>query len=167
MSMQRCLLSAAGILVLLSVCQQDASAQTKPLKITGAGTVDAFPGFGVTDFFSSGTATHLGNYTSEGVVGATSPTTFEGTVTFTAANGDRLEFEYSGNVTLNFESEDRVSSSVWDATFTPISGDGRFARVTGGSIQMIARTGAFLLEDTDIPFTWSGSGSLEFAKVKE
>ena len=57
--------------------------------------------------------------------------------------------------------------TVWVAEFTPAAGStGRFADVIGGSFIMTAVTDPFALGDTDIPYTWEGSGTLEFRRGK-
>ena len=87
-------------------------------------------------------------------------------VVFTAANGDELHFDYAGTVELVPLGGD-LFMTVWVAEFTPAAGStGRFANVIGGSFIMTAVTDPFALGDTDIAYTWEGSGTLVFRRGK-
>ena len=113
-------------------------------------------------------------YHAEGLVRLdhfTGPTTAdfssEVPVVFTAANGDELHFDYAGTVELVPLGGD-LFVTVWVAPFTPAAGStGRFADVIGGSFIMTAVTDPFaVLGDTDIAYTWEGSGTLVFRRGK-
>lgn len=158
------------------------SANEKPFKISGGGLAShlPFPGDLEPAFhFADGTATHLGKYHAEGrfrtiqfiYADETKLTaTFESSepVVFTAANGDELHFNYAGVVDLFFLDETTVRT-VFVATFTPTEtgSTGRFEKVTGGSFVMTAISDFFELGSRDIPYTWSGEGTLEFGKKKK
>ena len=161
--------------------------QVLPFKISGGGTVPlGLPVFagGTAPHNATGTATHLGKYTGEGVFEllsidfATFTGTFRGTFEFVAANGDRLAFNYGANnpgtFTLNPTATGEVVA-VFVAEFTPDAAHstGRFAKVTGGSFTMTATSEPFVpvpnAQGFTPPFayTWVGDGTLEFAKGKK
>ena len=85
---------------------------------------------GPNDFVGAGTATYLGRYTEAGHV-AFAPTSdpvvlaVDGSVTYTAANGDELHALLVG--TLN------GATGEIDATATYVGGTGRFAAAAGSS----------------------------------
>jgi hypothetical protein len=80
---------------------------------------------------AEGRATHLGHYSSSAtfVVTFTSPTTavFDGDGAFTAANGDQLDFEYSGDF---FPGPVPGGAGSYEI----VGGTGRFAGATGSGI---------------------------------
>ncbi|MGD8362762.1 MAG: hypothetical protein PVJ04_15145, partial [Gemmatimonadota bacterium] len=90
---------------------------------------------------AAGTATHLGHYSSSAsvVVTFTSPTTavFDGGGTFIAANGDELDFTYTGDFFPG-----PVAGGRGDYEF--VGGTGRFDGATG--------TGLFNSEDGHTTF---------------
>jgi hypothetical protein len=152
-----------------------AHAQVEPFHVSGSGIVDFIP---LAEGLSAphdadGTATHLGRYHAEGLVRLdhfTGPTTADFSsavpVVFTAANGDELHFDYAGTVELVPLGGD-LFMTVWVAEFTPAAGSkGRFADVIGGSFIMTAVTDPFAPGDTDIAYTWEGSGTLVFRRGK-
>jgi hypothetical protein len=176
---------ALAALVVLAV-GSTTQAQTKPFKVTGAGIVDYVPVTpGVPVFhWAVGEATDLGRYYGEGKVQLdefTGPTTadFSSAVpfVFTAANGDKLAFTYgdtengaaqAGHVEL-VPVEGGEFVAVWLAEFNPVPSlsTGRFAKVVGGSFTMLAITEPFVLGATDpVAYSWSGKGTLTFAKKK-
>jgi hypothetical protein len=171
----------------LALGQGQADAQVKPFKITGSGVapnglslIPGVPG----PHSSTGQATELGNHTGAGfftLLDYTSPLTAEfssaPTYVFTAANGDKLVVTYGdvdngaaspGEVTLTPHS-DGSFSAVFVAEFNPVPSQctGRFAKVTGGSWLMIAKSSPFFIDPT-MPFTspftytWEGVGTLTF-----
>jgi subtilisin-like proprotein convertase family protein len=162
-----------------------ADSRVVPFKVSGGGTapqgLPVFPG-GTAPHNATGTATHLGKYSGEGVftlLGFTSATTgtFTGTFVFVAANGDRLAFNYGattpGTFTVTPTGEGKVVVRfVAEFTPDPAQSTGRFAKVTGGSFTMIATTEPFGLQPNDqgytVPFayTWVGDGWLEFGEKK-
>jgi len=83
-----------------------------------------------TDFIGSGEATHLGHYSEAGTVSFT-PTNdpavlhVEGSIVYTAANGDELHANVSGE--LNAE------TGAVSATISYVGGTGRFSTATGSS----------------------------------
>jgi hypothetical protein len=120
---------------------------------------------------------------SSTILDFTSPLTAEfssaPTYVFAAANGDKLAVTYGdvnngatspGEVTLTPHS-DGSFSAVFVAEFNPVPSlsTGRFAKVTGGSFVMIAKSSPFFLVGTaSTPFlyTWEGEGTIEFRKGK-
>jgi hypothetical protein len=182
--------------VTLAVCtialvfaQNPARAQVKPLIITGAGVapegIALIPGTPA-PHWAVGTATELGKYYGEGffqILDFTSPTTAEFSsapeFVFTAANGDKLAMTYGvvsngahrpGQVTL-YPGADGSLTAVFVAEFNPVPADstGRFAKVTAGSLTMIAISEPFFITGaTTTPFgyAWFGAGTLTFHKGK-
>ena len=150
-------------------------AQVEPFQVSGQGIVDFIPLIPgqAAPHDADGTATHLGRYHAEGLVRLdhfTGPTTADFSsavpVVFTAANGDELHFDYAGTVEL-IPLGGGLFRTVWVAEFTPAAGStGRFAKVVGGSFIMTAVTDPFAPGDTDIPYEWQGSGTLEFRRGK-
>jgi hypothetical protein len=159
--------------------------QVVPFQVTGGGNaprgLPVFAG-GTAPHNATGTATHLGKYTGEGLftlLGFTSATTgtFRGSFVFVAANGDRLAFNYGAATLGTFTVRPARDGKVvvqFVAVFTPVSQEstGRFANVTGGRFTMIATTEPFVLQPDALgytaPFdyTWVGEGWLEFGKGK-
>jgi hypothetical protein len=163
-----------------------------PFKVNGGGTapqgLPVFPG-GTAPHNATGRATLLGNYTSEGVfqlLQFTSPTTgtFQSAApcVFTAANGDKLAFQYGrtdagakspGTFTL-YPAGDGKVIAVFVAEFTPdpAASTGRFTEVTGGSFTMVATSQPFVptpnAQGFTAPFayTWVGEGQLEISEGK-
>ncbi len=142
----------------------------KPFKVSGGGTADFLPLVPGTfsPFNATGTATNLGKYTGEGslqVDAANNTFSSYEPFVFVGANGDELHFTFEGVVELEPITA-TTFRSTWTATFTPVIGEntGKFANVVGGSLTMIAQTGEFELTDPDIPYTWKGTGELEYGK---
>ncbi|MGL4553166.1 MAG: hypothetical protein ACRC33_18530, partial [Gemmataceae bacterium] len=164
---------------------------TRTFQITGGGFVpmglSLNPGVQVPHTITAGTATYLGNHTGAGtfeLIGFTSPTTGDfrsGTpFVFTAANGDKLAFNYGrtdkgaagpGKFTL-YPAADGKVVAVFIAELTPdrAASTGRFAKVTGGSFIMVATSAPFSpvpnAEGFTEPFnySWSGEGTLTFGR---
>lgn len=168
---------------------------TKPFKISGGGdgplgiVFDPMDPEALTFHNATGTATHLGNYTTrdgmfttqtfdlETLVGE-----FEGSVVFVAANGDELKFDYHASADPDSDGTGRFYGAPADENdptntdlivtfiqeFTPVPEEstGRFAKVTGGSFIMIATSEPVAAPYFGVPFayTWVGEGTLEFAK---
>jgi hypothetical protein len=158
-----------------------------PFRIEGGGPapqgLPLFPG-GTAPHSATGRATMLGHYTSQGLfqlLQFTSPTTgtFQSAApdVFTAANGDKLAFQYGrtdagatspGTFTIHPVGDGKVVV-VFVAQFTPdpAASTGRFTHVVGGSFTMIARTEPFNptpnAQGYTMPFTytWEGKGFLD------
>jgi hypothetical protein len=83
-----------------------------------------------TEFVGSGQATHLGHYSEAGTVSFT-PTSdpavlhVEGSIVYTAANGDELHASVSGEL--------NGATGVVAATVSYVGGTGRFTDATGSS----------------------------------
>jgi hypothetical protein len=98
---------------------------------------------------------------------------------FTAANGDELAFTY-GDVGNGAKQPGEVNLcpvgdgsffAIFVAEFNPVPTKctGRFAKVTGGSLIMVAISEPFFLlgtETTPFAYSWQGDGSLTFQKGK-
>jgi hypothetical protein len=178
------------LIALLAVLALDcprAEAQVKPFKVRGAGNGPEGLSVigGISPYFMTGNATHLGKYSGLGIAQVTGmdaiPTdpnavftgTFTGGYVFVAANGDKLVCEHPGTFAVYFDGQSGFFA-IFDANFSPTSltigsttyvSTGRFAGV-GGSFRMIAVTESFTIEPTGstTPFdlVWQGEGSLIF-----
>ncbi len=179
------LLPLAALVAVLTLAG-NAQAQVKPLKITGGGPApDGISPFGSdSPHLATGNATLLGKYSGNGIFNSLSfdpetlSGTFEGYFTFVAANGDKLAMTYGdtdngaeqvGTYQLYPVGGGNVVA-VFLAEFNPILSQctGRFAKVTAGSLIMLAVSEPFPLvldaEGYSPPFDyeWAGQGWLEF-----
>jgi hypothetical protein len=159
----------------LAFTTHSAEAQVKPFKISGGGiAADGFPTTLDTPapHNAVGNATELGKYSAEGFFQLddfTGPLNADFSSSqpcvFTAANGDQIEFDYAGTVEL-FTDDGVTFTAVFTATFTPVltpgANTGRFTKVIGGSFVMVATTAPFMFGELDVPYTWSGEGTLKF-----
>ena len=182
-------LAFVSLFTTLTLAPQIASAQVKLFTISGSGIAASIPlEVGTTGTHTSvGVATHLGAHTGQGELKLgefTSPlganpasAKFSSNVpyVFTAANGDKLACTYgldgttvTGEVKLFFI--DSVTAyGVFVAEFKPVPAlcTGRFVKVKGGSFLMTAVTDSFdVTNPLNVPYTWTGEGTLEFAKKK-
>jgi hypothetical protein len=180
---------AALVAVLTLVCGS-AQAQVKPFKVTGGGPApEGLSVFGDDSPHSAtGTATHLGKYSGDGIANVltfdplTGAGTFQGFFTFVAANGDKLVCTYGdtengaqqvGQFQL-FDAGEGNVTVVFIAEFNPVPElcTGRFANVIDGSLIMVAVTEPFVPQLDQDGFTppfnyaWEGDGWLEFKKGK-
>jgi hypothetical protein len=171
----------------LALTSSRAEAQVKPLKITGGGPapngISLIPGT-AEPHSAVGNATELGRYTGQGffqILELTGPltATFSSApnFVFVAANGDHLAMTYGdvdngaeqpGQVTLTPNS-DGSFTATFVAEFNPDLPNctGRFAKLTGGSLIMIAVSEPFFIlgtSTTPFNYTWSGSGTLTYGK---
>jgi hypothetical protein len=166
---------ATALVVVLTLSGR-ADAQVVPFKVTGSGVAGylPLPGEAPAPHYATGTATHLGEYYGSGKVQVDWSTFDPETGTadffsaepfvFEAANGDQLAFNYAGTVYL-IPRADGLFDSMWVADFTPVpeACTGRFADVIDGSFTMTAITEPFFPTQTDVSYTWSGEGWIEFA----
>lgn len=163
--------------------------KARPFRITGGGLapmgLPLVPGVTST-FGSTGTATGLGKYTGEGTftlgsleisaTGAVSGT-FQGTFVFTAANRDQLAVTFGDGFGGTFTGQlsadgTSVEYVEFDAFFSPDpeNSSGRFERVVSGGWRMIAKADSVSLVGGAPGFTapfdysWSGAGTLDYAK---
>ena len=161
-----------------------------PFRISGSGSAPSglpLESNTTVDYSATGTASGLGRYDGAGSftlgsldisaeTGAVSGT-FQGAFVFTAANGDKLAVTYGDGLSGVFTGQVSADgASVVDVKFDaffapdPANSTGRFASVVGGGWQMIAKTDSVSLEGGNPGFTapfdltWSGTGSLMFAK---
>ena len=91
-------------------------------------TPDIEPGVDRLDFETTGKATQLGKFTSQGFLDVSDDLTFTGENTLTAANGDQIFLTIEGS--LSPTDEEGVFDISLDTAFT--GGTGRFVGVTGG-----------------------------------
>ena len=163
-------------------------AQVVPFHVTGGGLapngVSLFGDDSPHD--ATGTATHVGKYSGDGVFNslsfdpATLGGTFQGRFTFVAKNGDRLAFTY-GDTTNGaehaatyqaFPAEGGKVYVVFVAEFNPIPSEctGRFKNVVDGSFVMTAVSepvAPTIDENGFTPsfrYTWDGSGWLKYRR---
>ena len=181
-------LSALGIV--LTLASHRAEAQVVPIKVTGEGPAPmGMSIFGADSPHSAtGTASHLGKYSGDGIANVltfdplTGAGTFQGFFTFVAANGDKLVCTYGdtengaqqvGQFQL-FDAGEGNVTVVFIAEFNPVPElcTGRFANVIDGSLIMVAVTEPFVPQLDQDGFTppfnyaWEGDGWLEFKKGK-
>jgi len=163
----------------------------KPFRINGGGPVPGgvplAPEVPAGFHSATGIASGLGRYTGEGALSLSAPLDispagdvtgeFEGTFVFTAANGDQLATIYgkggTGTITGQLSAD---GGSVVDVTFDaffspdPENSTGRFKDVVGGGWRMIAKAESIPLSGGSagysgpFDYTWSGTGTLEYAK---
>jgi hypothetical protein len=110
-----------GLLLLLGTAASPAAA-SRPFKGHAEGMVT---GVTLTGFILeyTGQATHLGQFTRTEEVSLNPDTgAFEGTIVFTAANGDQLWVEFTGQFT---------SATTAEGIYTIVGGTGRFTDATG------------------------------------
>ncbi len=123
-SMSRLLVVACACVTFLALPQQ-ASAVVRPYAASGTAQFT-----GPTTFVGSGQARHLGRYSEAGSLAFT-PTGdpavlhVEGTIVYTAANGDELHASVSGEL--------NGATGAVNATVTYTGGTGRFASASGSS----------------------------------
>jgi hypothetical protein len=126
-------LVTAVMLMLFSATSMGAA--DRPLKLKGTSVVHGNP-FAGAEFTTSGTGTHLGRFTGEGVVLFTEnddpdfPIAGAGEITFIAANGDELDAEFNGLI------DDQGNATI---DFTITGGTGRFSDAEG-SFQAVAES---------------------------
>jgi hypothetical protein len=167
-----------------------AAAQVVPFEVTGGGPVpDGTSLLGADSRHSAtGTATHVGKYSGDGIFNSLSfdPTTgggtFHGKFTFVAKNGDRLACTYGDTdngadqpgTYQAFPAGGNKVYVAFMAEFNPIPSEctGRFKTVVDGSFLMTAASDPFELSIDANGFTppyryrWEGSGWLEYKRGK-
>jgi hypothetical protein len=171
--------------LVLALSQGVAQAQVvKAFKITGGGSAPqgifltpGTPGI----HYATGDATELHRYSCVGMFQLLGPNTFSSApyCIFIAEDGDVLACTYGdvtngatgpGMITLT-PGPDGTFTARFVAEFNPVPGlcTGRFAKLTGGSFLMIAKSSPFTLgatQTTPFTYTWEGNGSLTFAQGK-
>ncbi len=184
------IVSLFAFALVLAFSQGTAQAQAnKPFKISGGGP--APEGIFLTPLtpgihYATGHATELGRYSCVGMfqlLGYNSQTvaTFSSApyCVFIAEDGDILACTYGdvthgatgpGVVTLT-PARNSTFTARFVAEFNPVPAlcTGRFAKVTGGSFLMIAKSSPFSIvgaQTTPFTYTWEGEGSLTFTKGK-
>ena len=192
MSHKARIVSLFAFTLVLVFSQGPAQAQVvKPFKITGGGP--APEGIYLTPFtpgphYATGQATELGQYTCVGMFqllplapppGGTATFSSAPYCVFTAANGDILTCTYGngadGPGVVTQTSAGAGFTAVFVAEFNPVPAlcTGRFAKVTGGSWIMVAKSSPFTVfngpkgpQTTPFAYTWEGEGHLEFRNGK-
>lgn len=156
-------------LTALFTSTQQAAAQSVPYKASGT-DADYAPGTG--DYMGAGNGTHVGKHVIAGNVvpvgvffpepGVFFDGTFTGTQTVIAANGDTIDMELSGDVTLVFN-EDGLAEGAWFPEFTITGGTGRFANASG-VLSGVAINPPFNPAAAVWPFDWDISGKINLGR---
>jgi hypothetical protein len=182
--------SRAACLAIVLLFAGSAAAQVEPFRVTGGGPVPkgTSPSGADSPHSATGTATHLGKYSGDGIFNSLSfdPVavggTFRGTFTFVAKNGDRLACTYGdtrngagqAGVYQAFPAAGGKVYVVFVAEFNPVPSQctGRFQNLVGGSFLMTAVSEPFVLTLNADGFTppfdyeWEGDGWLQFQRGK-
>ena len=132
-----------------------AVAVERPFGLSGAGNLTftgGNPPTGAT-LTASGVATHLGQWTSDGVLSFTpgsAPNLIlaSGIQTFTAANGDELHATFT-NAELN------TTTGIATGVFIFIGGTGRFEEASGSADFVV-------MQDPSGPFEVTATGTIDF-----
>src|SRR5262245_48375203 len=154
-------------LVILSASVRETLSQTVAYKTSGTGIYAPLTG----DYSGSGIGTHLGAHTFFGNI-ETSPTAnplvfdFNSTVDqeTTAANGDKVFFSFSGQVTLiPLDATFTTFSAVWSGEFVVQGGTGRFANAKPAAepLKVVAINDPFTFADAEWSFAWELSGEIK------
>ena len=168
-----------------AAAEDRAETHVKPFLVTGGGIaakgVPTVPGTPA-PHWAIGHATGLGRYYAQGtfkLLAYTGPTTATfssaSPCVFVAHNGDQLAFTY-GDVTNHAKEPGQVQLfpvagnkvvARFVAEFNPSLPQctGRFAKVVGGSVTMVAVTEPFVFgSTTPVRYRWAGAGSIEFGE---
>ena len=100
----------------------DGGGSNRPFKGIVAGAITGIAPSGALVVVAIGEATHLGNFTRTEYVFLGPGGAIAGSLVFTAANGDQLSADFSGNFT---------SPTTAEGTYTLTGGTGRFRDATG------------------------------------
>jgi hypothetical protein len=152
--------------VTLATTAGESQAQSVAYKTHGTGVYSPITGA----YSGSGEGTHLGAHTFFGNV-ATSPTDNPLVFNFFStapqetigANGDKLYFTSSGQVTLiPLDATFTTFSAIWTGDFVLVGGTGRFANAGPAAqpLRVIAINDPFSLSDPEWSFTWELSGRI-------
>jgi hypothetical protein len=146
---------------------RESLAQTVAYKTSGTGVYSPLTG----DYSGAGVGTRLGAHAFFGNI-ATSPTAnplvfdFYSTVDqeTIAANGDKVFFSFSGQVTLiPLDATFTTFSAVWTGEFVVQGGTGRFANAKPAAepLKVIATNDPFTFADPEWSFSWQLSGEIK------
>ena len=133
-----------------------AAVAARPFGLSGSGNLTftgGNPPTGAT-LTASGTATHLGRWTSDGVLSftphPTDPTLIlaSGTQTFIAANGDELDVTFI-NAVLD------TTTGIANGVFIFVGGTGRFEDASGNAPFVV-------MQDPSGPFEVTATGSIDY-----
>jgi hypothetical protein len=177
-------------LLVFGLAAGPARAQVEAFRVTGGGTGPDGVSLAGADspHNATGTATHVGKYSGDGVFNslsfdpATGGGTFHGTFTFVAKNGDKLACTYGdtnngadqAGTYQAFPTADGKVYVVFLAEFNPIPSEctGRFKNVVDGSFLMLAVSEPVELTIDANGFTppfhydWDGTGWLKYKRGK-
>jgi hypothetical protein len=110
--------------------QADADGDDRPFKGHAAGTVTGVAPSGALVVESTGDATHLGKFTRTEYVDFGPFGTISGTVVFTAANGDELWADFSGGFTSPTTAEGTYTFTGGSGRFSDATGTATFEATT-------------------------------------
>jgi hypothetical protein len=131
----------AGLMIVALALAASAASAGQNWRVSGAGTTESSDEDGVDLDHFSGHSTLLGRYTGEGFH-ILNPVdfTFVGEATYTAANGDELHVEYSGQL---FPSGDADFPYGFIAEVNAVGGTGRLAGARGTAVMTGGYEGPF------------------------
>lgn len=159
----------SGFVIVALLCGSDVPAHGQTVAYRAFGTGFYSPVNG--DYGGVGRGTHLGRHDFLGNV-QTAPTanpfvftwSLVGTQETTAANGDKLFFQASGEVELiPLDETFTTFSAVWTGDFVIDSGTGRFANAKPAAepLRVIAVNDPFTFADPTWTFNWRLSGRIQ------
>jgi hypothetical protein len=166
--------------VLLTVCAAQADV-TVPFRVTGEGSfptgLPVVPGLSG-EYSGTGQGSQIGRYAGQGqfellTFNAVGTSTFEASFVFVTPNGDLLATNTASPGTftvLTAPGGNVIVSFVFVLIPDPALSTGRFAKVTGGGLLIVATSEPFSptvsAQGFTAPFmyTWVGDGSLVFAQ---
>jgi hypothetical protein len=133
----------AGLMIVALALAASAANAGENWRVSGAGTTESSGVDGVDLDHFSGHSTLLGRYTGEGFH-ILNPVdfTFVGEATYTAANGDELHVEYSGQLSYTPE-DDADFPFSFIAEVNAVGGTGRLAEARGTAVMTGGYEGPF------------------------
>ena len=113
-----------------SLLQADGGGSNRPFKGLAAGAITGITPSGAVVIQATGTATHLGDFTRTEYVFFGPGGAISGTVVFTAANGDRLWADFSGGFISPTTAEGTYTFTGGTGRFRDASGTADFEATT-------------------------------------
>lgn len=157
----------------LAIGLQSAEGQVVPFKGSGTNAVyDSLSG----DYIGTGKSTLMGRTLLEGNIiptgdffpepGIFFEGTFIGTQQLTAANGDTLAANLTGDVVLEIDPDTGLVTGTWEPFFTITGGTGRFANASG-SFEGLAINPPFDPTFQFWDFDYSFDGKIDLGKKRK
>ena len=116
--------------------QADEGGSNLPFKGVAEGTVTGIAPSGAVVVESTGTATYLGDFTRTEYVFFGPDGEISGTVVFTAANGDQLEADFSGGFTSPTTAEGTYTFTGGTGRFSDATGTASFQAITPDGVHV-------------------------------